>query len=133
LPLYNAVKLEGGIRMIESELAVIANDRNTLEQYLATYRRNELLLPEKALLMAILRDAIDCYRKQISAGDRGRKPTPHEAEQWIMNDEDNWVFSFRNVCEVLGFDPCYIRRCILDEKRRQVTGAWRYKHRRQAA
>jgi hypothetical protein len=133
LAALSAVILEGGIRMIESELAVIANDRNTLEQYLATYRRSELLLPEKALLMAILRDAIDCYRKHISARDHGRKPMSHEAEQWIMNDEDDWVFSFSNVCDLLGLDPYYIRRCILDEKRRQVTGAWRHKHRRQAA
>ena len=119
--------------MRESELAVIATDRTTLEQYLDTYRRSELLLPDKALLMAILRDAIECYRKHLSARNRGGKRMLYEAEQWIMNDEDDWVFSFGNVCDLLGLDPRYIRRLLLDEKRRQATESRHYKDRRKAA
>jgi hypothetical protein len=121
------------MRMKESELAGIATDRTTLQQYLETYRRSEVLLPEKALLMAILRDAIECYRKHVSARDQGGKRMLQEAEQWIMNDEDGWVFSFSNVCDLLGLDPHYIRRCILDEKRRRAPESRRYKQHRQAA
>jgi hypothetical protein len=51
-----------------------------------------------------------------------------------MADENQWVFSFRNVCSVLGVDAEYIRRRILDEKAREPEGTRRrYKHRRHAA
>ena len=57
-----------------------------------------------------------------------------EAEQWIMTDDDQWVFSFRNVCSVLGVNAEYIRRGVLAEKARHPDGGRRrYKHRRHAA
>jgi hypothetical protein len=81
-----------------------------------------------------LQDAIDCYRKYRSAKNREGKQTLHEAERWLMKDEDDWIFSFHNVCDLLGFVPEYIRRGLLGEKRRQASRPpQRNKPRRQAA
>jgi hypothetical protein len=118
--------------MKESELAIIATDRTTLQQYLDTYRRSEFLLPEKALLMAILQDAIDCYRKHIGARAGGKRMLD-EAERWIMNDEDDWIFSFSSVCDLLDLDPRFIRRRLLNEKGHLGAELRQHKHRRHAA
>jgi len=30
-------------------------------------------------------------------------------EEWFLNDDPRWLFSFLNICAVLGLDPGYIR------------------------
>jgi hypothetical protein len=120
--------------MKDMEVVLIGSDHTWRDQYLSTFRRSEFLEPEKALLAALLQDAIDCFHKHAAAQDREGKELLREAEQWIMTDEDGWVFSFRNVCSVLGVDAEYIRRAVLADKACQPPGARRrYKHRRHAA
>jgi hypothetical protein len=120
--------------MKDTDVVLIGSDYTWRDQYLATFRRSEFLEPEKALLAALLQDAIDCFHKHAAAQDREGQELLREAEQWIMADKDSWVFSFRNVCSVLGADPQYIRRRISEEKARQpIDGRRRYKHRRHAA
>jgi hypothetical protein len=124
----------GDSPMKDTEVVLIGSDYTWRDQYLSTLRRSEFLEPEKALLAALLQDAIDCFHKHATAQDREGQGLLREAEHWIMTDQDNWVFSFRNVCTILGVDPQYIRRRVLDEKARHPTGVRRrYKHRRHAA
>lgn len=120
--------------MKDTDVVLIGSDYTWRDQYLGTFRRSEFLEPEKALLAALLQDAIDCFHKHAAAQDREGQELLREAEQWIMTDQDHWVFSFRNVCSVLGVNPEYIRRRVLEERARQPAGARRrYKHRRHAA
>ena len=98
--------------MAESNFVFNGNDTTLRDQYFATFRRSEHLEPEKALLMAILEDAIHCYRKFRAARDRARRERFREAEQWIMEEGDERLFSYHNVCELLGLDPQYIRRGV---------------------
>lgn len=49
--------------MKEDILMMGGGDASVQQQYLDTVRRSELLEPEKALLVAILEDAIHTYRK----------------------------------------------------------------------
>jgi hypothetical protein len=63
---------------------------------------------------AILEDAIHNYRKYSFARDRVGKEHFHEAEHWIMHSKDHWIFSFENVCDLLGLDPEYLRRGLSD-------------------
>ena len=63
--------------------------------------------PEKALMFAILRDAITCLEKS------GNKRLFDEAMEWILCDDCKWLFSFNNVCEALGFNPVYLRRRLM--------------------
>lgn len=96
--------------MDERLLAMIGNDTGAQQRYLDTFRRSEHLEPEKALLLAILEDAIHCYRKFASARNRAGREQFREAEAWLMGGDDGWVFAFDNVCELLGLDPEYVRR-----------------------
>lgn len=98
--------------MAETTFVFTGNDSTLRDQYFATFQRSEHLEPEKALLMAILEDAVHCYRKYRAARDRAGGQRFREAEQWIMEEGDDWLFSFENVCETLGLDPQYIRRGV---------------------
>ena len=120
--------------MAENNFVFTGNDTTLRDQYFATFRRSEHLEPEKALLMAILEDAIHCYRKYRAARDRAGRERFREVEQWIMKEGDDWLFSFNNVCEVLGLDPQYIRRGVRElsaspaetERPRRRAGAHRH-------
>ena len=96
--------------MDEKTFAMFANDASARFQYFDTFRRSEYLEPEKALLLAILEDAIHCYRKFASAHNRAGRQQFREAEEWLMGGGDGWVFAFEHVCELLGLDPEYVRR-----------------------
>lgn len=85
-------------------------DSTEAERYLDTFRRSEYVEPEKALIAAILEDAIHQYHKNRHARDAAGKEQFREAEEWIMHKGNGWIFTFVNVCEFLGLDPEYLRR-----------------------
>jgi hypothetical protein len=89
-------------------------DTAMVEQYLDTFRRSEHLESEKSLLAAILEDAVQEYRKYSRAHDPNGKKRFREAEEWIMCGDNDWIFSFDNVCDLLGLDPDYVRRGLCE-------------------
>ncbi len=62
--------------------------------------------PEKRLMFAVLLDAISQLRQRQST-------RAIEAEHWIRDERDDGVFSFANVCCVLGFEPCSLAKGLL--------------------
>jgi len=83
-------------------------------QYLDTFRRSGHLEPEKSLLAAFLEDAVQEYRKYNGAHDPKSKTRFNEVEEWFKRRDKEWIFSFENVCELLGLDPEYIRRRLFE-------------------
>src|SRR4029077_15487979 len=81
-------------------------------EYLQVYQSNTATTPEMRLIAAVLEDAIDCYLKYSSVNTRRGKRIFGEAEQWIFSQDDDWFFSFENICEMLKIDPDYIRRVV---------------------
>lgn len=98
----------------------MGTDSSVAAQYLDTFRRSEPLEPEKALLVAILEDAIDTYRKYRGARDRLGKDQFREAEEWLIGGGDDWIFAFDSVCELLDLDPSYIRRGLRESTGRTI-------------
>jgi len=90
------------------------------EQYLDTYRRKTHLEPEKALMLAILDDAVACFQKYITAQKPKDKALFQEAEEWFMEKESDWVFSFENICESLSLNPDYLRKGLMQWKEGQI-------------
>jgi len=90
-------------------------------QYFDTFRRKAHLEPEKRFMLAILEDAIDCSQKHIFARDSKRKVILHEAEDWILEENSDWLFSFENIYEVLGFNPGYVRQGLLRWKEMKLA------------
>jgi GNAT superfamily N-acetyltransferase len=77
---------------------------------LETFRRKSYWEPEEKLMLAVLDDAIACFQKYAFARDRKGKVLFQEAEEWVEATNHDWPFSFVNVCEILGFDPDYLRQ-----------------------
>lgn len=109
-------------------------DAVTVERLLRKKTRER----EEALLVAILEDAIDCYQKYVFArGGKGKKLF-EETEQWILDRDADWLFSFENICEMLRLNPGYVRRGLLHWKkiaveRSAATEPPRSKKRKKAA
>jgi hypothetical protein len=99
--------------MKETIVSILRSDTVLPEQFFDTMRRREHLEPEKALLLAILQDAIDSFLKYRGARDKVGKERFQEAKQWILETGNDWIFSFDNVCELLGIDPQFLRRGLL--------------------
>jgi transposase len=114
---------------MENKMASSSISDTTLSgEYFDTLRRSEHLEPEKTLLLTKLEDAIHDYRKYSFARDPVGKERLQEAEDWIMQAETDWIFSFENVCELLGLDPAYLQRGLL-EAQPQTTRAGRKRKR----
>ena len=98
--------------MNEAVGRLLGADMSAAQQFFDNLRRSEPVEPEKALLAAILEDAIHDYRKYKKARDREGKERFRAAAEWIMESAGDWIFSFNNVCELLNLDPDYVRRAI---------------------
>lgn len=84
--------------------------------YLERQRRKSVRERELGLMLAILEDAVNCYIKYASARDRRGRRQFQEAEEWIFQSGSDWLFSFENICEILGIDPEYLRQGLLGWK-----------------
>src|SRR5690349_17704638 len=65
---------------------------------------------ERRLMIAVLEDAVDVYRKQAGTPDERGTHLFAEAEEWIEDLDRSWLFSFQNICDVLDIDADYLRR-----------------------
>jgi len=86
-------------------------------QFLDTYRRKSHLEPETSLMLAVLEDAVACFQKYVLARDERGIELFQEAEQWIMKEDAEWLFSFDNICDSLGINPEYMRAGLVRWKR----------------
>jgi hypothetical protein len=84
-------------------------------------RRAETLLePEKRLMLAILKDAIDCFRDNCSAKQGKKKRLFDNAKGWLFGSDD-WVFGFQNICSVLGLNPKYVLKGLVRWQTKQLS------------
>ncbi|MBI2090932.1 MAG: hypothetical protein HYT78_19690 [Deltaproteobacteria bacterium] len=82
-----------------------------------TVRRKSPLDPEKMLMLAVLEDAVFCIQKNLRSTSRKGQRLMQETEDWIGEEDDEWLFSFNNICEVLGLDARYLRQGLLRWKK----------------
>jgi hypothetical protein len=91
-------------------LAELAAHHAIADEFLSTFKRNEHIEPEKALLERLLTDAVDCYKKHFHSDSRVGRRRFREAKKWIFSSRTDWIFSFNSVCQLLDVDPDFIRR-----------------------
>ncbi len=68
---------------------------------------------EKRLMLAILKDAVECLEKYRGAQSTAGRELYQNALEWIEDKGTEWLFSFDNICDLLGFDPNYLREFLL--------------------
>jgi hypothetical protein len=113
---------ERGFSVEDSVASLFQPDTLLPEQYFETFRRKAHLEPEKRLMLAVLEDAIGCFQKYLFVRDSKGRSLFREAEEWISEEGSDWLFSFENICEVLGFSPKYVRQGLLEWKARKLQG-----------
>ena len=79
-------------------------------QFHERFRRPRHLDGERRLMLAVLEDAVEMYRKHCGPRAGRNRQLFLDAEEWIDNDDRSWVFSFLNLCDVLELDAEYLRR-----------------------
>ena len=75
------------------------------------------LAGEKRLMIAILRDAVECLEKYRGDRNSSGKELYQNALEWVADKNTEWLFSFDNIFELLGFDPDYMRVHLLKRER----------------
>ncbi len=78
----------------------------------------------RALMMAILEDAILCIERGRRRRHSGTRRLAAEAETWMRSDSRDWLFSFASICDVLGFDVDALRGRLLSSPEHPET-RWR--------
>ena len=75
---------------------------------------------EKRLMIAILKDAVECLEKYRGARSGSGRINYENAIDWVEDTSTDWLFSFTNICDLLGFDPHYLRAVLLRREHRYV-------------
>ena len=65
--------------------------------------------PERALMSALLFDGVQSYFSYCFARGAANKAKYQEAYYWVTRQNQEYVFSFENVCESLGIDADHLR------------------------
>lgn len=92
-------------------------------QYLASHQRRSHQEPEKILMLALLEDAIVCFQDNLGATCKRKKAIFEDVEKWILDADGSYIFSFENICDVLGFDGSYLRNGMIRWKQSALAGA----------
>ena len=82
-------------------------------QFYGTSGLSRKLEGEKRLMIAILKDAVECMDKYRDARSSLGRSQYQSAIEWVTDNSTDWLFSFTNICDFLGFDPEYMREVLL--------------------
>ena len=66
--------------------------------------------PEQRLMIAVLRDALDCVEKYRCATSARGQRLFREAKRWLFAEEADWPYSFECICGVLDLDSNAVRQ-----------------------
>ena len=78
---------------------------------------------EKRLMIAIFKDAVECLDKYRGARSGSGQSNYQSALEWVQDRGTEWLFSFTNICDLLGFDPDYLRAVLLKREGKFVKPA----------
>ncbi len=110
-----AKKPEGG-----SNAGLFEPDILLPNQYFAAFKRGRAVEGERRLMLAVLEDGVDSYRKHAVARDPRDQACFLEAKEWFLSDDRSWLFAFENICDVLEMNADYLRSG-LDRWRRSLV------------
>lgn len=81
--------------------------------------------PERALMVAVLEDAVRCFLNHYRATDPKPRALYEDTRKWLMSSERSGLYAFENVCDVLGIEPGYLRRQLLAQRDERHSGGTR--------
>jgi hypothetical protein len=90
-------------------------------QYFSNVQLDASLQPEKRLMLAVLEDAVGTFQKYVNARDRRAQALFAETEDWFASADDEWPYSFVNICNALGLEADFLRGGLWRWRDRQRT------------
>ena len=117
----------GGLTLEEKVNSLFQSDPLSSICFFDVHCRKSYLEPEKVLMLAVLEDAVTCIQK-FSKGKRNRRL--RETIEWIIAEDDDWPFSFKSICDALGFDATSLRLVLTDMAERKSAESHKAKPRR---
>jgi hypothetical protein len=90
-------------------------------QFFDRVRRRTEHEGERRLMIAVLEDAVETYRKQVGAKEPRGQQLFRDAEEWIEDPDRSWLFAFENICDVLDINSEYLRRGLHSWKHRMLS------------
>jgi len=70
--------------------------------------------PERRLMLAVLLDAVHRRRCRRSGPREGQAGLGWQVEDaWLRSEDRSWPFAFASICDALGLESTYLRRCLL--------------------
>lgn len=79
-------------------------------QYTDLMRRSSALSPHQKLALAIINDALFCWRHMRKSPLRPNRVISYEAEHWLLAEVTTFPFSFHACCDALGWDGDWVRK-----------------------
>ncbi|HWP59210.1 MAG TPA: hypothetical protein VNL14_15050 [Candidatus Acidoferrales bacterium] len=77
--------------------------------------------PSRKLMLAVLEDAVKCFLANAGAPEGEGRKLFEEAEQWILDERGDWLFSFESICTAFALNPEYVRQGLLRWKQRKSS------------
>jgi len=71
-----------------------------------------LVSPERALMLAVLEDALRCFADDRRTRSGRRRRRSRQAEAWLFADDYAWPFSFVNLCATFDLSPSAVRAAL---------------------
>lgn len=71
-------------------------------------------------MIAVLKDAVECLDKYRGSRNSLGQEQYLSAIEWVEDTDTEWLFSFTNICDLLGFDPEYLREVLLKRENRYI-------------
>lgn len=75
--------------------------------------RTRCLEPEKRLMLAVLSDAVRCFRMGAASEQGPRHRLFSNAAWWLFRAKGRGPFSVQYICDALDVDPSLLRRELL--------------------
>ncbi|MPZ76728.1 MAG: hypothetical protein GEU77_09385 [Deltaproteobacteria bacterium] len=83
-------------------------------QFYANFKRSPSKEPELMLMAAVLEDAVSCLSIKMRRATARQRKQIEDARHWLAaEDENDWIFSFKNICDAMGINPNYLRRGLM--------------------
>jgi hypothetical protein len=94
--------------------------------------RSGPLTPERSLMLAVLEEAARCFLNYGTAQGKQRV-LYDEARDWFASSDHTRLYDFENICHVLGIEPDYLRRRLIEVRDRRQAAAPRVRPDRAAS
>src|SRR5918912_1154360 len=95
---------------------ILEPDLSSASQFYGTAPLSRQLEGEKRLMIAVFKDAVECLEKYRTSRSSSGQSQYQSALEWVRESRKDWLFSFANICDFLGFDPDYLRQVLLERE-----------------